>query len=359
MWHIYRHVTGLRAFEPVVITQKPEGDWPVADLRTVRRSPWRWIGRGRERRGGGPWQISETEVRGITSAASGANLLHIFFGNVAVHLLPLLRSTPMPVVVSFHGADVTGAIASEPFRAAREEVFTRARLVLCRSQELASRVAGLGCPESKIRLMRTVIPERPAVVREPPADDAWHIVQAARWIPKKGLATSLRAFAVFRQSHPRARFTLAGGGPMEAELRHLCAALGIDESVTFAGFLDRSGMDALFASAHVFVHPSETVGGDVEGVPNAMLEAMMSGLPVIATRHGGIPEVIRDGENGLLADERDEGAVAAALERLATDDALRRRLAESASETVRSTFGESRQIAAIEALYREAAGLSA
>lgn len=359
MWHIYRHVAGLRDFLPVVITQKPEGRWPVPDLRVVRRSPWRWIGRAREKRGGGPWQISGPEAQAISSAASGSCLLHVFFGNVAVHLLPFLRATETPFVVSFHGADVTGGIATEPFRGARFEVFQRARLILCRSEELARRVAALGCPEEKIRLMRTVIPERPAVPRTPPADGAWHIVQAARWIPKKGITTALRAFARFRRNHPRARFTLAGGGPMEAELRHLASSLGIAQSVRFSGFLDRAEMELLFESAHVFVHPSETVGGDVEGVPNALLEAMISGLPAVATRHGGIPEVIRDGENGLLADERDEETIAAALERLVTDDAFRERMAHAGAETVRREFGESRQIAAIESLYREAAGLSA
>lgn len=357
MLHVYRHVAGLREFDPFVLTQKRKGDWAVERIETIKRSSWRFLARQREKLSGQPWQISQGETNAILSALQRekAQILHIFFGNVAVHLLPLLRACPVPIVVSFHGSDVAGSMASPAYRASVEEVFQRATLVASRSEQLSSRVAALGCPPAKLRAMRTILPAD--IIYSPrhaPVDQVWRIVQSARLVSKKGLATALRSFAAFVKKYPWSTFTIAGDGPMEEELRGLVRDLEIDDRVEFTGFLSQSELRDLFAVSHIFLHPSETANGDVEGIPNAMLEAMASGLPVVATRHGGIPEVVQDGVNGLLCAERDVAGVTAALERLADDPALYVRLSQAASDCVREQFSAPRQIAAVEAMYREA-----
>jgi len=356
MLHIHRQITGLKSFSPLVITQKCEGDWPVERICVVPRSAFRFVARGLERLTGCPWQISGGEAAQMAALASESSLLHIFFGNAAVHLLPLIRRVNIPVVLSFHGSDVTGAIATPAFEAARREMFGRSRLVLCRSAQLAGKVAELGCPPAMLRIMKTVLPEIAFAPRILPSDGAWHVVQASRLVPKKGLATSLHAFSVFQKSFPHARFTIAGEGPLEAGLRDLSSSLGISDSVSFTGFLPQPSLQQVFSSAQIFLHPSETVAGDVEGIPNSLLEAMASGLAAVATRHGGIPEVIDDGTTGLLCPERDSGAVAEALLRLAREPELCRSIAQAGSESVRQQFSADHRIADIEGLYREACG---
>ncbi len=356
MLHIHRHIVGLRSFRPVVIAQKREGDWPVDRIEIVKRSAGRFLARASERRSGRPWQISKTEAARILAVIEREScaLLHVFFGNIAVHLLPLLRRCPIPVVVSFHGSDVAGSMASDNYSDALAELFTLTTVVACRSEQLASKVARLGCPETKTRLMRTVVPDLPFIQREPPTNGAWQIMQAARLVPKKGLSTALRAFAGFGRQYPEAAFVIAGGGPMERELIKLAAELGVYDRVRFAGFLSQSALERLFLSSHIFLHPSETAAGDVEGIPNAMLEAMACGLPVVATRHGGIPEAIEHGRNGLLCAERDPDGVTAALLRLANDAVLYRTLAQQASASVHEQFSKERQVAAIEEIYGDA-----
>ena len=115
MLHVYRHISGLREFRPIVLTQKREGNWPVENLEVIRRSPWRFLGRGAEKRTGRPWQMSGGESGRAVSLIEqhGCAVLHVFFGNVAVHLLPLLRTSPVPVIVSFHGSDVAGSMVSD------------------------------------------------------------------------------------------------------------------------------------------------------------------------------------------------------------------------------------------------------
>ena len=148
-----------------------------------------------------------------------AQLLHIYFGHIAVHLLPLMRHWPKPSVVSFHGADVMVDLDKPRYRAATKEMLAAARLVLVRSQSLARAVDALGCPVEKIRMHRTGIPlggNRSFQARVWPNDGAWRLLQAGRLIEKKGFQTSLRAFAAFQRAesrralHDRRRRTAAG-----------------------------------------------------------------------------------------------------------------------------------------------------
>ncbi|MFZ4775991.1 MAG: hypothetical protein ACOYM3_11535, partial [Terrimicrobiaceae bacterium] len=127
MLHIHRQISGLNNFSPVVITQKREGSWAADRVEVIPRSPFRFVGRGIERWLGMPWQSSGAEAGKIRHILQNteAGLLHIFFGNVAIHMLPVIRSAGVPVVISFHGSDVTGQIATPAFSAARREMFER------------------------------------------------------------------------------------------------------------------------------------------------------------------------------------------------------------------------------------------
>jgi glycosyltransferase involved in cell wall biosynthesis len=102
------------------------------------------------------------------------------------------------------------------------------------------------------------------------------------------------------------------------------------------------------------LHPSESVNGDVEGIPNSLLEAMASGLPAVATDHGGIPEVIQNGVTGLLCPERNGQELSAALLRLAGDPAFYKRVSRTGAEFVSREFSAEKQIANLENLYCEA-----
>lgn len=287
-------------------------------------------------------------------------LLHVYYGHKALKFLPLLRAWPGPVVVSFHGLDVADAAYPRFAGGAGEAlppVFAHARLVLARSQSLLERLAVLGCPPEKLRLNRAPIPLEgltPRVFRPPP-DGAWRLLQACRLIPKKGLVTALHAFAGVLRAHPAARFLVAGDGPQAGELRELATRLGIASSVDFAGWCSPERLRELLAAAHIFLHPSEsTPGGDREGVPNALLEAMAAGLPAVATVHGGIPEAITHGVDGLLVPERNPAALADAVLRLMDEPELALTLSRKAAENTRLNFAGEAQIARLESFYGEA-----
>ena len=215
----------------------------------------------------------------------------------------------------------------------------------------------IGCPAGKIRLQRTGIPidEIPFRARDWPRQGAWKFLQACRLIEKKGLRVSLRAFARFAGSHRAATFTIAGEGPLRNELGRLAAELDVADKVFFPGFVSQTQLRELFYRSHIFLHPSERSGdGNQEGVPNSMLEAMASGLPVFATEHGGIPEAIENGRSGILVRERDDGSLAhLLLERTSNPEGLAA-IARNGAEVVRQKFQQSVQTKTLEDYYLEA-----
>jgi colanic acid/amylovoran biosynthesis glycosyltransferase len=278
-----------------------------------------------------------------------------------VHLLPLLEICPLPIIVSFHGADAGIDLDKPAHLALTRRMLDLAALLLVRSDSLAQRLIALGADPGKIRLHRTGIPlaEIPFQQRHAPADGAWRCVQACRLIAKKGLATTLRAFAEFAHEYPKATLTIAGEGPQLPELQALAATLGITDRVEFPGFLPQAKLREFYASAHFFLHPSETApDGDQEGVPNSMLEAMASGLPPIATTHGGIPEAVENHISGWLVAERDHAALAQALLALARDPARYAQMSAAAAARVSTAFDLKAQARLLESSYTEAISMA-
>jgi len=151
---------------------------------------------------------------------------------------------------------------------------------------------------------------------------------------------------------------IAGEGPMRHELEALAKELGIQQRVRFVGFLSQTRLREQFYRSHIFLHPSELgADGNQEGVPNSMLEAMASGLPVFATRHGGIPEAIEDGVSGVLVNEGDHQRLAKALGDWANRPQDLSRLAHAGACAVENKFEQRAQVRALEAIYAEALDL--
>lgn len=361
MQHIYRQIVGLEAFRPVVLTRKREEAerFPFDDVVVIPKPRSHelqrfWSKKVREV----PLQIIPSEAARITRTLreQHAQLLHIYFGHIGVLLLPLIKARPVPMIVSFHGADSMVDMEKSAYRSLTQTMLDSVDLVLARSQSIVDRLIMLGCRKNRIRIHRTGIPlgELQFRPRSIPVDGKWHIVQACRLIKKKGLPVTLRAFAAFAGDFPEATLTIAGEGPLLSSLKDLAKELGVKDRVSFPGFLSAIDLHRLYYEAHLFMHPSELApDGNQEGVPNSMLEAMATGLPVVATTHGGIPEAIEDGVSGILVEERNDHALADAMRKLASDEALYRSIGEAASRAVSAKFEISNQIHTLEGYYRE------
>ena len=361
MLHIYRQVTGLERFDTFVITKHrqsvekfPFDDVEMApDVRSnfVRRFWLKYIKQE-------PPIVYRGEYGVLNRLLERrrADLMHVYFGHTGVHLLPIIKRWPKPVVVSFHGMDIMPREDKPGYLDNLKELLQTIPLVMARSHSLKERMLELGCPEEKFRLNRTGIPlgNFPFIDRQPPADGAWHFVQACRLVGKKGLDVALKAFARFEHKHPGSKFTIAGEGPLKETLDGLVDELGLGGKVSFAGFLTEDQLRDLYHSAHIFVHPSQiTEDQNQEGIPNSMLEAMSTGLPVLATHHGGIPEAVDDGKAGLLSAERDVDGLLDHMERVVADLGLWSELGRRASADMHENFEQSAQVKKLEDVYAE------
>lgn len=364
MLHIYRQIAALHRVRPIVLAQKREyaERFPFDPVYVVPKPATHFLRRLWFRQLlDQPWQISRVEVEALTRilTRSKARLLHIYFGHIAVHLLPLIRSWPQPSIVSFHGADVLVDMNKPAYRRTTEQMLTAVRRVLVRSESLGYALRGLGCDPAKIEIVRTGIPleEFRFRARSIPEKGAWRLLQACRLIEKKGLPASLRAFARFSARYPRATFTIAGEGPMLEELRESARRLGLEKKVSFHGFVSQEQLRELFYGSHIFLHPSETGrDGNQEGVPNSMLEAMASGLPVFATKHGGIPEAIENGVSGVLVAEGDVDALSAALLQAAERPEVLSTWARAGADSVKARFDQTEQTRRLEDIYLQTIG---
>src|SRR5438445_4405355 len=314
MLHVYRQIIALERVSPVVVAQKREnsGGFPFGKIDIVPKPALHFLRRFWFRQVcDKPWQISVSELRVLIKVLEKGNaqLLHIYFGQIAVHLLPLIRAWENPSIVSFHGADVMVDMNKPAYREATRQMLDAVQLVLVRSESLRRAIVDLGCDPEKVEIQRTGIPLEEFAFRDRavPKNGEWRFVQAGRLIEKKGLPVTLRAFEVFVRQYPNARLTIAGEGPLLRELETLARELKIAERVSFTGFVSQERLREIYYRSHIFLHPSQTGrDGNQEGIPNSMLEAMATGLPVFATEHGGIPEAIENGASGVLVPERDD-----------------------------------------------------
>lgn len=378
MQSIYRQVTGLRRVRTLVYTQSHQntGMFPFEPVVTLTK-----LARPRPRgnfilrfwfkyvvkQWPPPYPINR-QVRphyayDLVKRLKDDNpdLVHVYYGHKAVHYLDMLQAWGGPWVVSFHGVDVSKFLERKGYAEKLKTVFAEAKIVMARSESLLVKLEHLGCPREKLRINRTPIPldQLSAIVRQSPADGQWRFVQACRLIQKKGILTTLAALTIVKRRFPHFRYLICGDGPLREKIADAVVQLGLQDNVEVPGWLTQEQLIAEYQSAHLFLHPSEkTKADDQEGIPNSMLEAMATGLPVVATMHGGIPEAVTDGHDGLLVPEHSPEELAAAIMRLMDDAALLSSCSQNATASVRTRFGSESQIAAMEDAYFEAIAAS-
>jgi glycosyltransferase involved in cell wall biosynthesis len=268
-----------------------------------------------------------------------------------------------PLVVSLHGSDVFVAERLRLVTLLSRRTLRRAGAVTACSEDLRRRALALGAPPARTRtvpygvdatvfsptLSVTQVRERLGV----PAD-SFLVLAVGRLVEKKGFRYLIEAAAQAADLH----VVIVGEGDLRPELEPLAAAQG--SRVRLVGKLERELLAAALAAADAVAVPSVVDrAGNVDGLPNALLEAMAAGKPVVASRVAGIPDVVVDDHNGLLVPERDPGALAAALRRLAQEPDTRERLGEAARRTVLESLGWDKAAAAFEECYEQAAALEA
>ena len=258
-----------------------------------------------------------------------------------------------PLVISLHGSDVFVAERHSAVGAAARYAFRQASWVTACSQDLSERAVRLGAHPDRM----TVIPygvdserfkpdtaARQAVrARAGVIDGAPLVLSFGRLVKKKGFEYLIDAAATLARDHLDLRVVIAGDGDMASALRERAAAAGVSDRVLMPGVVPQHEIPQWLAAADVAVVPSvHDEAGNVDGLPNTVLEIMASGTPLVATGVGGIGHVATDGDTARLVPERDPAALASAIAGLIARPDLRAAIGQRARALVSREYGWSR-----------------
>lgn len=267
---------------------------------------------------------------------------------VVSHVLPLgtaamLAGKPYAVIV--HGLDLRAAASHPRKKALAARVLKGARLVVANSRATAAGLAAFGLDPASALVLTPCPPPgldaigwRGDVVKDLGLEGKKVILAAGRFVPRKGFDRLIRLLPELRKACGDVVLVLAGSGPEEGRLRREAVQSGVDAHVRFDLAPSRGRLGFLYRAAHVFAMPVRASADDVEGFGIVYLEAALFGVPVVATRTGGVPEAVVDGVTGLLADPDSESEVFTALKRLLDDPRTAARMGAAGRERVLRDF---------------------
>jgi glycosyltransferase involved in cell wall biosynthesis len=257
-------------------------------------------------------------------------------------LWPGWRDRP-PVVLTSHGTDLFLLDRMPLARLLARPVLGTAAQVTVISTPLIDRVRALGVAPERITVVPMPMDRVVFGGAGPQRRDPRLLLFVGRLVERKGAEFAVRAVDRLVRQGREVSLTVAGDGPERGRLERLASELAVADRVRFVGTRPPAEIAELYRRCGALVMPAVTDWkGEQEGFGMVLVEAMQAGAPVIATRSGGIPDVVRDGVTGLLVPERDVSALASAITRLHDDPALARTLADAAARDVRARFAPER-----------------
>lgn len=273
------------------------------------------------------WGLDRSGLRSLASQdcaalarylrANAVDVVMAEYGPSAIDVADACRQISMPLVTHFHGWDAY-VLASQPEARSRyQALFEQSAAIIAVSRHMRRHLLNLGAPAD--RTVWNPCGAEPDPTPGDPASAPPVFLSVGRPAPKKAVVVVLLAFAQVLKVAPSARLDLIGGHADQVATQ-LTRALGIQHAVTFHGPKPHAEVLQMMRSARCYVHPSVTApDGDMEGTPVSVLEAMAAGLPVVSTRHGGVLDVLDGTGAGVLVDEFDVDATAAAMIEYARD----------------------------------------
>jgi glycosyltransferase involved in cell wall biosynthesis len=265
------------------------------------------------------------------------------YGPTGARLLSACRLARIPLIAHFHGYDASVRKVVEGHRR-YEKLFAGAAAVIAVSRDMEERLLALGAPRERLHYIPygvdTVLFSAGDPAHAPPV-----FVSVGRFVEKKAPELTLMAFRKVREEVPEARLIMIGDGPLLGPSQRLARALALDEAVAFRGAEPPSAVAAALAGCRAFVQHSVTaLDGDAEGTPLSVIEASATGLPVVATLHAGIQDVVVDGVTGYLVAEGDVDAMAGHMIRLAREPELAAGLGRAGRARAGELFSIERRI---------------
>jgi colanic acid/amylovoran biosynthesis glycosyltransferase len=302
---IYRTVINHKDFKPIVLCRKKANLqlFPISNLYSLGD-----FGKVRQY-----IEIAFFKITGYfyffkkVCSINGVQILHVHFGYHGVKMTGLKKELNVPMLCSFYGDDAFAYPHVGNNMKAYQHLFKKADKILVLGAYMKAELIKLGCPSEKINIHHLGIDvdkirfSQRKITREKPI----RFLIASSFVPKKGIDLAIKALSGFKD---RYQFSLdiIGDGPLKELILNEIKISGIQDRVKLHGYKPYDYFIALAYECDIFIQPSRTTEqNNKEGTPMAIVDAMATGMAVISTRHSDIPEIVRDGESGYLAEEND------------------------------------------------------
>lgn len=290
-------------------------------------------------------------------------IVHAQFGPAGVLVGPVAKKNGVPLVVSFHGYDVSILAQKEFWTRRYKDMFSQVDAIHAVSSDIADKVEKLGGSPDSIRVVHNGIDvnkfwnQVPDIESDP--NGSIRCLHVGRLVEKKAPIHLLRAFREARSQieYPSdLELVIAGDGPLRCEAEKEASRLSVADAVSFKGQVPHHAVPRLMRSSDIYtMHCMTASNGDQEGMGVTFAEASAMGLPIVTTRHNGIPEVVVDGITGYLVPEGDVEEMGKKITELARKKKLRRRFGENGQRYIEENFELEKQTEKIRKLYAELA----
>lgn len=271
------------------------------------------------------------------------DILHCHYGTFGQMGLQLrdIGAVTGRVVTTFYGFDLTATIKREGPRV-YDDLWRGGDLFLPIASHWCRLLEELGCDPHKIALHRIGISCRKFPFVEPaqrPPNEPFRVLSVARFVDKKGLSDAIDAIGACVRALPSLQYTIIGDGPLRAAIEAQVRSLGLEGRVHLLGWRTQEEIVRQLADSHMLLQPSVTAwNGDEEGTPTVLMEASATGIPVVSTRHSGIPDIVLDGQTGFLVPEHDVRGLADRICDLARAPGLRAEMGAAGRRHIEGTF---------------------
>lgn len=308
-----------------------------------------------------PWSIIKRilSINPIKYKASGLNIFEYLFvkslkrnkidvvlaeyGTTGAEVVNACKYAGIPLVAHFHGRDSSAYDILKNYKHKYINLFNYASSIIVVSHDMANRLIKLGCNKDKI-IYVPCSPDNDFQKLNPKLNSK-QFLSIGRFVDKKAPYLTLAAFKNVSKSYPDATLIMAGSGPLLQCCKNLSKVFGIENQVSFPGAISPKQAQSYIQDSLAYVqHSIRAEDGDMEGTPVSIMEASSAGLPVIATKHAGIPDVIIDNETGLLCEELDINKMANDMKSLIEDKLLAFKLGTAGKTFLASHFSKEKQM---------------
>ncbi|MFE4811637.1 glycosyltransferase [Peribacillus simplex] len=281
--------------------------------------------------------------------------VHAHHGRHGQEILPVCEKYNIPLIVSIRGRD--GSDRPEIFKKNAKRYSSLIKhgahfFPVC--QYLAQGLRSFGIPDDKIHVLYGGIELDLFTYSTPtlPKEGEIRVLSVGRLVDKKGFITLLKAFKRIYIQYPNARLHIIGVGEDEDKIKSVITEFNLKDAVILRGAMDSKQVSSELKKAHIFCLASQTAkNGDIEGIPNALKEAMASGLPVVSTQHAGIPELIEHQKTGYLAPEKNDMELAKGIQFFLEHPEVWNDYTERARKVIEENFDINKQIMEQQRLY--------